>query len=179
VQCYFKSSPAGNADPNWQTYLKAPGAQLTKHGHLQAAAQAQAQAAAMNAQAAQAAAQAQAQAAQAQAAQAQAAQAQAQAAAMHAQAQQAAMNAQAQQAAMNAQAQQAAAAAVAATIREWIPVGASDNALKGEKCGPEHLTEDAVRQAFKCGQHIGYYQANGVVHHYILLAIRCSHRRQM
>ena len=37
VQCYFKSSAAGNADPNWQTYLKKPGAQLTKHAHLSAA----------------------------------------------------------------------------------------------------------------------------------------------
>ena len=24
VQCYFKSSPVGNTDPNWQTYLKKP-----------------------------------------------------------------------------------------------------------------------------------------------------------
>ena len=37
VQCY-QGSAAGNADPNWQTYLKAPGAQLTKHPHLPTAA---------------------------------------------------------------------------------------------------------------------------------------------
>ena len=32
VQCYFKSSGAGNADPNWQTYLKKPGANVAQLG---------------------------------------------------------------------------------------------------------------------------------------------------
>ena len=63
VQCYFKSSQAGNADPNWQTYLKRSGADAahvgggaahvaSAHAHqAQAAAQAQ-QTAVMQAQAA-------------------------------------------------------------------------------------------------------------------------------
>ena len=38
VQCYFKSSAVGNADPQWQTYLKKPGAGLTVHQHLPVAA---------------------------------------------------------------------------------------------------------------------------------------------
>ena len=52
-------------------------------------------------------------------------------------------------------------AAVVATISLWLPIGASDKGIKGEKCGPEYLTEDEVQQAFKPGTHIGYYQANG------------------
>ena len=38
LQCYFKSAADGNADPSWQTYLKAPGAQTAHHPHLAAAA---------------------------------------------------------------------------------------------------------------------------------------------
>ncbi len=30
LQCYFKSSVAGNADPQWQTYLKKPGANMAQ-----------------------------------------------------------------------------------------------------------------------------------------------------
>ena len=52
-------------------------------------------------------------------------------------------------------------AAAAATISPWLPVGASDQGIKGEKCGPEYATEAAVQQAFKPGTHIGYYLANG------------------
>ena len=48
-----------------------------------------------------------------------------------------------------------------ATIGPWLPVGASDRGIKGEKCGSEYLTEGQVQQAFKPGTHIGYYQANG------------------
>ena len=53
------------------------------------------------------------------------------------------------------------AAAAAATISPWLPVGASDQGIKGEKCGPEYATEAAVQQAFKPGTHVGYYLANG------------------
>ena len=53
--------------------------------------------------------------------------------------------------------------AAVATAGPWIPVGAQDAGIKGEKCGPEHVTEDEVRQAFKQGMHLGYYQANGAL----------------
>lgn len=51
-----------------------------------------------------------------------------------------------------------------ATISPWLPVGASDEGVKGEKCGPEYLTEDAVQQAFVPGTHLGYFQAHGEIH---------------
>jgi len=60
------------------------------------------------------------------------------------------------------------------TISPWLPVGASDRGIKGEKCGSEYLTEGQVQQAFKPGTHIGYYQANGAAQ-YPLLAALCSH----
>eukprot|EP01043_Picozoa_sp_COSAG02_P014404 COSAG02_NODE_593_length_19851_cov_13.232736_12_plen_379_part_00 len=54
-------------------------------------------------------------------------------------------------------------AAAAVAPSPWISVGAQDAGIKGEKLGPEYKTEDEVRQAFKSGSHLGYYQANGAL----------------
>eukprot|EP01043_Picozoa_sp_COSAG02_P062302 COSAG02_NODE_8561_length_2523_cov_1.904290_1_plen_733_part_00 len=53
------------------------------------------------------------------------------------------------------------AAPVQPTSSPWICVGALGEGINGEKCGLEYETEEQVRQAFKYGSHVGYYQANG------------------